>query len=153
NTQTSLIKTDGLSNCLIEKLGLTMTGRSNTSNTVCLNLDCDSGSVGLSDNMLLQLVFANANYGILIGHSGKGGARNLSLISCDEANCYYGIKNESSEANITGIGGGPSECIIGIWMTGGSFTAGGYQFAGANPKAPQLDIRHDSPGIFSVFGS
>jgi hypothetical protein len=144
-----LIKTNGFSNSSIENISFLCYGAL-ANNTVCIDLDWDgTGSVGLSDNLLFNVGLANSNFGLRVGHSGKGGG-NTTLFGVIAAACTYGLKTESTEAFVSVFGGGFSDNTVGLWVAAGSAAcAAGFQASGPY----QQDIQHDSAGVTSVHGA
>jgi hypothetical protein len=146
-----ILSTNGFAYSSIENMDLDFGGtvKNNVNHTISVDLNWDgSGSVGLNNCALINLLVGSANYGIRIAASGNDG-RAISLISVSASSCYYGISQHSDDCLVNSVGGGSSDCIYGAWIKKGYFNANGFMGAGAG----QTDILHNSTGITTFIGT
>lgn len=142
---------EGFENCVIERMFITGPARSSNSGTIGFDLDWTGSGVGIDGNTFREIDFTSLNYGLRIGNNGNGGGRSTTCIVAGSENVYYGLKNLSTDMNMTFVGGGMSECVLGIWFTGGSMACVGWAGAGSN-NPYQTDFQWDSSGIFTMMG-
>ncbi len=158
STLAPVITTNGFAYSTIENMTVSNTGRINTKERVCIDLDWDNtGSVGLNNSALVNVGFGNTKYGVRVAESGNDG-RGISFVGCTSGACWYAIKQNSDNALISVVGGGFSENYYAHWVNKGSaclsgeINAGVYFAAGSLTYPGQTDVLHNSTGTTTIIG-